>query len=39
MSTPATANSSPCRRLDAAGNIAFPWFVLSIALHDNKRYE
>ena len=34
MSTPATANSSPCRRLDAAGNIAFPWLVLSIALHD-----
>jgi hypothetical protein len=38
-SVPALADSSRCRRLDAAGNIAFQWFVLCVALHENKRYE
>jgi hypothetical protein len=38
-SAPAQADLSPYRRPDADGNIAFPWFVLRIALHDNERYE
>jgi hypothetical protein len=38
-SAPAQADSSLCRRPDADGDIALPWFVLCIALHDGKHYE